>query len=106
MLDPVLTALAEPRRRQILETLLSGEQTAGDLAALFPDVSRPAVSQHLRVLEEAGLVQVRKSGVRRFYSLDLAGFDELRGFLEEFWTDRLANLKRLVEEERRKPDEN
>ncbi len=106
MLDPILAALAEPRRRLILETLRSGEQTAGALAALFPDVSRPAVSQHLRVLEDAGLVLVRKSGVRRLYSLDPAGLDELRNFLDGFWTDRLALLKQVVEADRRKPDEN
>ena len=106
MLDPILAALVEPRRRLILETLRSGEQTAGALAALFPDVSRPAVSQHLRVLEDAGLVQVRKSGVRRLYSLDPAGLDELHNFLDGFWTDRLAMLKQVVEDDRRKPDEN
>lgn len=106
MLDPILAALAEPHRRQILEILRMGERSSGDLASLFPDVSRPAVSQHLRVLEEAGLVQVRRSGVRRFYSLDPDGFDELRSFLEEFWVDRLAVLKEVVEKDRRKADEN
>jgi DNA-binding transcriptional ArsR family regulator len=96
--DTALTALADPTRRAVLEALRAGERPVGELAAGLP-VSRPAVSQHLRVLEEAGLVRVRRVGTRRLYAADPAGLEELRGWLEDFWDDALAAFKRLAEED-------
>jgi DNA-binding transcriptional ArsR family regulator len=92
-----LTALADPTRRAVLEALRDGERPVGELAAGLP-VSRPAVSQHLRVLEEAGLVLVRRAGARRLYAADPDGLRELRTWLEDFWDDALASFKRLAEE--------
>ncbi|HZO19136.1 MAG TPA: metalloregulator ArsR/SmtB family transcription factor [Gemmatimonadaceae bacterium] len=84
----VLTALADPTRRSILESLRDAPRTVGELAAHRP-VSRPAVSQHLRVLERARLVHAEARGNRRFYSVRRDGLDELRGYLETFWSDVL-----------------
>lgn len=92
-----LTALADPTRRAVFEALRGGERPVGELAADLP-VSRPAVSQHLRVLEEAGLVRVRRAGTRRLYAADPDGLRELRTWLEGFWGDALASFKRLAEE--------
>lgn len=88
--DPI-SALAEPNRRRLIELLTAGERTAGDLAAQF-DVSRPAVSQHLAVLVEAGLVAARKDGRQRFYRLVPAGMADLRAALDRFWTTELDLL--------------
>jgi DNA-binding transcriptional ArsR family regulator len=85
----VLTALADPTRRSILESLRSAPKTVGELAARRT-VSRPAVSQHLRVLEEARLVHVEPQGNRRLYSVRRDGLDELRGYLDGFWSDVLT----------------
>jgi|SRR5581483_1851368 len=93
-----LTALADPTRRSIFEALRAGERPVGELAADLP-VSRPAVSQHLRVLEEAGLVRVRRVGTRRLYAADPDGLRELRSWLEDLWDDALASFKRLAEED-------
>ncbi len=84
----VLTALADPTRRNILESLRAAPRTVGELAADQP-VSRPAVSQHLKVLEGAGLVRVEPRGNRRLYSVRRDGLDELRRYLESFWSDVL-----------------
>lgn len=84
----VLTALADPTRRTILESLRERPKTVGELAARRT-VSRPAVSQHLRVLEAARLVRVEPMGRRRIYSVRRDGLDELRGYLESFWSDVL-----------------
>ncbi len=84
----VLTALADPTRRNILEALRAAPRTVGELAARQP-VSRPAVSQHLKVLEGAGLVRVKPSGNRRLYSVRRDGLDQLRRYLESFWSDVL-----------------
>ena len=89
-----LAALADPTRRRILELLADGEVAAGELSAEF-DVSRPAVSRHLRVLREAGLVQSRVDGQRRVYSLDarpLAELDEWLAPYRRFWAQRLDAL--------------
>jgi DNA-binding transcriptional ArsR family regulator len=83
-----LTALADPTRRHILESLRTAPRTVGELAARQP-VSRPAVSQHLKVLERAGLVRVEPRGTRRVYSVRRAGLDELRRYLDRFWSDAL-----------------
>jgi len=85
----VLTALADPTRRKILESLRAAPRTVGELADRQP-VSRPAVSQHLKVLEEARLVRVEPRGNRRLYSVRRDGLDELRRYLESFWSDVLS----------------
>ena len=94
-----LHALADPTRRAILTRLRGGPLAVGVLASDFP-VSRPAISQHLRVLKDARLVKDRPDGNRRLYQLDPAGFDSLRGYLEQFWTDALTSFKKRVEERR------
>ncbi len=85
----VFTALADPTRRGILEALRGEPKTVGDLAANQP-VSRPAVSQHLKVLEAARLVDVEPQGNRRLYSIKSEGLDELRQYLESFWSETLS----------------
>lgn len=99
-MDTAIRALAEPNRRQILRLVRDGELTVGQIAGHFP-ISRPAVSQHLRVLEEADLVTVRPAGNRRYYSARPAGLAELREWLDEFWRDRLSDLKHAVEHDQR-----
>jgi DNA-binding transcriptional ArsR family regulator len=98
----VLTALADPTRRNILEALRAAPRTVGDLAADQP-VSRPAVSQHLKVLEGASLVRVEARGNRRLYSVRRDGLDELRRYLESFWSDVLgaysAEIARRVKDD-------
>lgn len=84
-----LTALADPTRRSVFEALRSGPSSVGDLAAAQP-VSRPAVSQHLKVLEDAGLVSARPLGNRRLYSIERAGLAQLVDYLESFWSDVLG----------------
>ena len=85
----VLTALADPTRRHIFEALRDHPMTVGELAEGQP-VSRPAVSQHLRVLESAQLVSVEPQGNRRLYLIKREGLDELRGYLDSFWADALS----------------
>jgi DNA-binding transcriptional ArsR family regulator len=92
-----LAALADPTRRAIFERLAERPQAVGELAAELP-VSRPAVSQHLRVLKEAGLVNDERRGTRRLYRVDAAGLAELREYLEGFWSDALATFKEVAEE--------
>jgi len=98
--EAALRAIAEPRRRAILELVRDRELTAGAIAAHF-EVTRPAISQHLKVLRQSGLVSERREGTRRLYAVRPEGLDELRAFLDEFWTDRLARLKRAAEREER-----
>ena len=101
-MEPALKAIAEPRRRAILELVRDEELSAGEIASHF-DVTRPAVSQHLTVLKEAGLVRERRNGTRRYYRARPEGLAELRAFLEAFWDAKLDVLKRDAErEERRK----
>jgi DNA-binding transcriptional ArsR family regulator len=97
----VLEALADPTRREIFEKLRTGESPVGLLAEGMP-VSRPAVSQHLKVLKEAGLVTERKDGTRRYYSVDRNGLADLRDYLEEFWEDVLANFAVHLERQPKK----
>jgi len=94
-------ALAEPRRQEILRLVRDDERSAGEIAAHF-EVTRPAISQHLRVLREAGLVSERREGTRRLYQLRVEGFDELRTFLEELWSRRLTRLKHTIEWDQRR----
>ena len=91
-------AIADPIRRRLLELVRDREVPAGELAAEF-DVSRPAVSRHLRVLREAGLVRERRHGKLRLYQADPAPLAELRAWLDTYWSDRLLALKRVAEEE-------
>jgi DNA-binding transcriptional ArsR family regulator len=90
--ESVIQALADPTRRKIFERLRRGPLAVGRVAEGLP-VSRPAVSQHLRVLKDAGLVTERKQGTRRVYNVELAGLAELRHYLEGFWRDVLAAFK-------------
>ena len=93
-----MDALGDPTRRAILERLRRGPRAVGELAARLP-VSRPAVSQHLRVLEHAGLVCVRRDGTRHLYSLNPRGLAELRAYFDRFWDDALAAFKAAAEKE-------
>lgn len=93
----VLNALADPRRRAILRLVRDDERPAGEIAAHFPDVTGPAISQHLRVLREAGLVIERRAGTRRLYRARPEGLRELREWLREFWGDALEDLKTAAE---------
>jgi DNA-binding transcriptional ArsR family regulator len=96
-----MDALGDPTRRAIFERLRSEPLSVGEIAAQLP-VSRPAVSQHLRVLKEAGLVTERRNGTRRLYRLDPDAVGELRDYFDDFWTDALAAFKAEAERERRK----
>jgi DNA-binding transcriptional ArsR family regulator len=91
------TALGDPTRRAIFERLVLRPRAVGELASELP-VSRPAVSQHLRVLKDARLVTDRPEGNRRIYAVDRAGLDALRGDLERYWVQALANYKAVVEQ--------
>jgi DNA-binding transcriptional ArsR family regulator len=92
-----LTALGDPTRREIFERLAERPRAVGELARELP-VSRPAVSQHLKVLKDAGLVVDRPAGARRIYQLDPDGVGELRAYLDQFWTSALAAYKTVVEQ--------
>jgi DNA-binding transcriptional ArsR family regulator len=97
----VLRALAEPHRVAILKLIRSRELRAGQIAGHFK-ATRPAISQHLRVLVKAGLLSERRRGTRRLYRLRPAGFAQLRAFLDTFWDEKLAGLKMAVEVEARR----
>ncbi len=97
--DDALRALAEPRRRAILQLVAHDELAAGEIAAAF-DVTRPAVSQHLTVLKQAGLLTERRDGTRRLYRARPEGLAQLRRLLDELWADALDTARRLVEAER------
>ena len=103
-MQAVLDALQEPRRREILRLIHLDEMVAGAIAARFPDVARPTVSQHLRVLREAGLVVERREGTRRYYRTRPEGLRELRAFLDDFWDERLRVLKVEAERDQRRRD--
>jgi DNA-binding transcriptional ArsR family regulator len=91
-----LQCLSDPTRRSVFERLRDGPQSVAVLARGFP-VSRPAVSQHLKALKEAGLVADRPEGTRRVYYIDPHGLGELRRWLDQFWDDALEAFKRSVE---------
>ena len=91
----VLDALGDPTRRSIVERLRRGPRSVGELADGLP-VSRPAVSQHLRVLREARVVTEQREGTRRIYRLDPAGLGEVRAAFDRFWTDALAEFERAA----------
>jgi DNA-binding transcriptional ArsR family regulator len=98
-IDESLRAVADPTRRAILRLVRDDELPAGEIACHFPTISRPAVSQHLRVLSDAGLVEVRPDGNRRLYRRRRDGFRDAAAFMEEMWSDRLARLKQAAERE-------
>jgi DNA-binding transcriptional ArsR family regulator len=100
-----LAALADPTRREIFERLARRPAAVGELAAQLP-VSRPAVSQHLRTLKEAGLVSDRALGTRRIYQIDPQGLGAMRAWLDRFWTEALDAFKAEVEkhEEKESPE--
>lgn len=100
-MEAALKAIAEPRRRQILRLVREGEMSAGEIASHF-DVTRSAVSQHLRVLKDAGLLAERRKGTRRIYRMRPEGLAELREFIDGFWDVQLSALKREAEAEERR----
>src|SRR3954454_25128147 len=100
-MEAALRAIAEPRSRRILELVGIRELTAGAIASQF-DVSRPAISQHLGVLKEAGLVDERRNGTQRLYRARPQGLSELKTFLDGFWDEKLEALQREAEREEKK----
>jgi DNA-binding transcriptional ArsR family regulator len=92
-----INAIGDPTRRAILERLRSGPRAVGDLARDFP-ISRPAISQHLRVLKDARLVVVKPAGARRLYAIDPEGIAALRAYFDRFWNDALAAFKKAADE--------
>lgn len=102
-MDRVARAIAAPRRRQILSLVRDDELSAGEIASRF-DVSRPAISQHLAALREAGLLSERRDGTRRLYRAQPEALAGLRDFLNEFWTDRLERLRLAAELEQQRRD--
>jgi DNA-binding transcriptional ArsR family regulator len=92
------TALGDPTRRAVFELLAAGPRPVGEIAAELP-VTRPAVSQHLKVLKEAGLVIDRPDGTRRLYELNPDGIGALRAYVERFWTRALTSFKQRVEQQ-------
>jgi DNA-binding transcriptional ArsR family regulator len=91
-MQQALEAIAEPRRRRILELVKNDELPAGEIAGAFPDVSRPAISQHLKVLREAGLVTERRQGTSRLYAVRPEGLVDIREFVSGFWESKLDAL--------------
>jgi DNA-binding transcriptional ArsR family regulator len=99
----IFEAIAQANRRAILRLLGNGELSAGEVASQFP-VTQPTISQHLKVLRESGLVNERRDGTRRLYSVRAEGLADLHGFLAEVMPGRLERLKQAVEEEQTKAD--
>ena len=98
-MDVALRAVADPTRRAILRLVRDDELSAGEIASHFPSMSRPAVSQHLRVLADAGLVDVRPDGNRRLYRWRRDGLRDAAAFVDEMWSDSLARLEAAAERE-------
>jgi DNA-binding transcriptional ArsR family regulator len=96
--ERVLDALGDPTRRLVFKRLRSGARSVGEIAVGM-DVSRPAVSQHLKVLKAAGLVVDRAEGTRRLYAVDTAGVEALRRWLDGFWAEALSAFKEAAEQE-------
>ena len=97
------TAIGDPSRRRIVRLLAAAPRSVAELARVLP-ISRPAVSQHLKVLKDAGLVTDRPQGTRRIYQVDPAGLAELRAELEGFWGAALANFAQLIEQHDKETD--
>ena len=102
-MDAATRAVAEPTRRAILRLIHDDEQSVTEISGHFP-VSRPAISQHLKVLHDADLVTIRRSGTHRFYRARPEGLAELRQWIESFWTTKLDELKRVVESDHPRRD--
>lgn len=102
--NAAFAALADPTRRRVLERLASGPAPVGEIAAGLP-VSRPAVSQHLKVLKEAGLVSDHPEGARRIYAIDPQGLGAMRAWLDQFWDVALMAFKAEAERSDRDNDE-
>ena len=98
--DAVLRALADPQRRRILAVVRDGELPAGAIAEHF-DITHQAVSQHLRVLKDAGVLGERREGTRRLYAIRPEAIESVRTFLDDLWPSSLARLKETVERDRR-----
>ena len=98
LMDEQLRALADATRRSILQMVWEAECTANEIASHY-DISRPAISQHLRVLRDAGLVTMRPAGTRRYYRANQQSMAAVRAWLEGFWDTRLARLKAAAEAE-------
>jgi DNA-binding transcriptional ArsR family regulator len=96
-----MDALGDPTRRKIMEQLRRGPRPVGEIAAALP-VSRPAVSQHLRVLKKAGLVTERRQGTRRIYGVEPKAIADLRAYFDSFWEQALAGFKAAAEKEGRR----
>jgi DNA-binding transcriptional ArsR family regulator len=97
-MEAVLRAIADPRRREIIRLVRFEERSAGEISSHF-DVSRPAISQHLSILREAGLVTERRDGNRRLYRARPEALADVRAYIEQFWTDHLDRLKAAAEQE-------
>ncbi|MGM0834823.1 MAG: ArsR/SmtB family transcription factor [Bacillota bacterium] len=104
MIEQIIHSLTVPTRREILNLLRDGELTSSEIAKNF-SFSAPAISQHLKVLEQSGLVIVRKAGTKRYYRIRREGFGELKQFVDQFWDDSLLRLKEAAEEEERRKHE-
>ena len=100
-MEAALKAMAEPRRQEILRLVWDAERPAGEIAIHF-DVSRPAISKHLRVLKEAGLVTERRMGTQRLYRAEPERLAELGRFLESFWDESLLRIKEAAESSKRR----
>ena len=100
-MEAALKAIAEPRRQEILRLVWNRERPAGEIAAHF-DVSRPAISKHLRVLKDSGLVEERRQGTLRLYRAKPEPILEMRRFLESFWDEGLLAIKQAAEAESRR----
>ncbi|HEX5264201.1 MAG TPA: metalloregulator ArsR/SmtB family transcription factor [Phenylobacterium sp.] len=101
---PAFAALADPTRREVFERLADGPRAVGELAEGMP-VSRPAVSQHLKVLKEAGLVTDRAEGARRVYQIDPKGLGQIRAWLDRFWDEALEAFRAEVERQAEADDQ-
>ncbi len=102
-MDAALKALAEPRRREILRLVWSQERPATEIADHFTEVTRSAISQHLSVLKEAGLVSERRDGTRRMYRAEREEMTKLRTFLDDYWTTGLERLRDVAEAAQQDP---
>ncbi|TMU85130.1 winged helix-turn-helix transcriptional regulator [Bacillus sp. BHET2] len=105
MIEKAFSSLSVPTRRKILEHLRDRELTSSEIAGNF-ELSAPAISQHLKVLEQSGLVVVRKAGTKRYYRIRREGFSELKTYIDQFWDNSLLSLKEAAEEEERRKHDN
>src|ERR1019366_10495775 len=100
-MDPLLKAIAEPKRRDIIRLIWSRELPAAEIAEYFPDVTRSAISQHLGVLKKNGIIHERREGTRRLYCVNRSEVVKLRAFLDSFWSGSLERLRDLPEDTQR-----